>query len=803
LSTFIGREREIATVEQLLTKTRLLTLTGAAGIGKTRLALQVATQLWRQTSSHILFVELAAVTDPNQLAQTVASDLGLNEQPDQSSVYAVIEALQRGSTVLVVDNCEHVIQASAMLADVLLRECGELRILATSREPLHLAGEIVWPVPPLPLPAPHTQQSLSHIAESAAVRLFVDRARANMPEFTLDERSAAATAQVCSRLDGIPLAIELAAARISVLSVQQIAERVDDALSLLSKVPRNSPEGRQTLRATIDWSYNLLSEAEQRLFKRLSVFSGGWRLEAAEAVCADATTKPTEVLDVLDGLTAKSLVQCEPQVHGVYRFRLLETLRQYAREKLITQGEQSQLRQRHAEFFLGLAERVQPELLGHGAPVALDRLEEEHDNLRASLQWLLDRSDTERAQRLAGALGRFWQLRCHFAEGQMWVTRALALSTAQQRTCDRARCLHILGNLMSGRGDLVAADEASREALSIWRDLGNIADQAWTLYTLGQNAWRRGDYVQAKDLLKESVAISRTTRLVQAEANAVSRLADIALDLGEYAEAEHLADQTLALATAAGWAPATALAQRILGEVCVARGESEGAPQRFEASLASARELGNGLIIAQALFCIAEQAIDRNDLAHARECLSEGLELAGDVHDHAAIAKGLEAFGALAIAAVQTNAGVELVGAARALRHTARAHMPRREQRRLERSLARARSVLGTQGLERALRAGGQMTIGRSIERALKLSIPVADRAPDNLTPREQEVAALVGKGLTNPQIARELVIGTRTVQTHVGNILAKLGLDSRVQLAAWVIEHRLALNPTSASGNP
>lgn len=444
LSSFVGREREVAEVRRLLMTARMLTLTGTGGVGKTRLAMRVAAEIQRETAVPVRLAELGGIASSALLPQAVVSALGVFEHPGRSPTEVLIEVLQQQPVCLVLDNCEHVIAASAELAERLLRGCPELQILATSREPLRVRGETVWRVPSLTLPPkPRGHMSSEQVAQSEAVRLFIERAQVSLPEFALDDLNAAAIAEVCRKLDGIPLALELAAGRVAVLSVEQLTERLDHALGLLTEAPRGVPGRQQTLRATLDWSHSLLTETEQFLLARLSVFAGGWTLDAAEAVGADQAMNRREVLDVLAGLVAKSLVLSERHKPGPYRYRMLETIRQYGREKLMERGEADPVRRRHAEYFVRLAEQLQVELLGHGARAALDELEQEQDNLRASLDWMLEREEAEQAQRLAGALGRFWQLRCHFGEGQAWVRRALSLPTPEPRTAERGACTRL------------------------------------------------------------------------------------------------------------------------------------------------------------------------------------------------------------------------------------------------------------------------------------------------------------------------------------------------------------------------
>ena len=418
LTSFIGREREMAEVRRLLSTTRLLTLTGSGGCGKTRLALQVAADLVEAFAEGVWFVDLAPLSDPALVPQTVAATLRVREEPGRPILITLSEYLQPRHLLLVLDNCEHLVGACAELAQALLRACPHLQILATSREPLRIGGETTWRVPSLSLPDLLRLPLVESLAEYEAVRLFTDRAEVVLPGFLVTDQNALAVAQVCHRLDGIPLAIELAATRVKVLPVHQIAARLDDRFRLLTGGSRTALPRQQTLRAVMDWSYILLSEKERTLLRRLSVFAGGWTLDAAEAVCSGNRIETVEVLDLLAQLVDRSLVAVDRE-DAEARYRLLDTVRQYAREKLQDSGEETEVHGRHREWFLDLAERTEPELLGPEQGVWLARLEAEHDNLRAALTWSQQEEEGgEAGLRLAGALGRFWWMRGHLTEGR-------------------------------------------------------------------------------------------------------------------------------------------------------------------------------------------------------------------------------------------------------------------------------------------------------------------------------------------------------------------------------------------------
>jgi len=443
LTSFVGRDRERAGVRRLLATSRLVTLTGPGGVGKTRLALRVAADVLPEYPHGVWLAELAVLADPARVPQAVAAAAGVPEDPARPLLAVLADALRPRRLLLLLDNCEHLVGACARLADALLRACPGLTVLATSREPLSIAAEAAWPVPPLAVPDAGKPPPGGTAARYEAVRLFRDRAAAARPTFRLTRRNAPAVAQLCARLDGLPLALELAAARVRVLPVAELAARLEDRFRLLTGGSRAAPARQQTLRATLDWSYDLLSEPERALFRRLAVFAAGWTMAAAEAVGADADGQgiaPGEVLDLLTGLLDKSLVTADEQPDGTARYRLLETVRQYAQERLAAGGEAEVVQRRHAAFFLGLAEAAAPELLGGRQTAWLDRLEREHDNLRAALEWLTERGAVEAGLRLGNAVGPFWLTRGYLQEPRERLERLLALPGAEG-TSLRARVL--------------------------------------------------------------------------------------------------------------------------------------------------------------------------------------------------------------------------------------------------------------------------------------------------------------------------------------------------------------------------
>jgi predicted ATPase/DNA-binding CsgD family transcriptional regulator len=521
VTRFFGRENEIAQLKQRLAEHRLITLTGSGGVGKTRLSLQVASAVRAEFADGVWLVELAPLTDPALVPKHVAQALGVSENPDQSVLDSLTLFLSDRQLLLVLDNCEHLLEACAQLVETLLRGAARLKILASSREPLNIAGEAVYGVRSLPFPNPVHLPPLDTLSEYAAVRLFVDRARLVMPDYQASARNAAALARICQRLDGIPLAIELAASRVNVLSAERLAERLDDSFRVLTGGTRTALPRQQTLRATIDWSYELLTPAERRLLERLAVFAGGCTLEAAEVICADGaeagpepaapTIGEVEVLELLAGLVRKSMVTADRRTGEETRYTLLETVRQYAREKLHASGEGERLRARHLEYFLQLALEAGPELKGPEQLKWLDRLAADLENLRAALEYSLTspaNEDAEAGLRLAVALEWFWEAHAHWPEVKLWLEAMLAQHRVPERSLVRADALRVAAHL---RWPPEHGRAQAEESVAIYREAGAAGRHglAYALIVLGDVLHRQGRFAPRVGLLEESAQLFR------------------------------------------------------------------------------------------------------------------------------------------------------------------------------------------------------------------------------------------------------------------------------------------------------
>jgi non-specific serine/threonine protein kinase len=595
----------MAEVKRLLADQRLLTLTGPGGCGKTRLALAVGHELVEEFEDGVWLVELASLSDPALVAQTVAFTLGVREQPGRPLTETLTDYLRPREVLLVLDNCEHLVEACANLAVALLRACPRLRILATSRETLGIAGETPWLVPSLSLPAGRQPPAIEEMPRYEAVRLFIERTTAVLPGFALTDRNAQAVAQVCQRLDGIPLAIELAAARARVLAVEQIAARLDGCFRLLAAGSRTALPRHQTLRATMDWSHELLSEEERALFRRLSVLAGGFTLEAVEAVCAGEGIEEEEVLDLLSHLVDKSLVVVQER-GGEARYRLLETVRQYGNEKLLESEAAEAIRRRHASFFLALAEEAEPKLKGAQSRLWLERLEIEFDNLRAALRWAADAGEVETLLRLAGALWWFWLRNGHLSEGRRWLEGALERVEATARTAARAKVLWGAGFLAFSQVSHPAARSRLEESAGICREIGDRRGLAYALSFLSLVMAHQGVPAEARPLAEEGVRLFREDGGDRwGLAIALTNMGVVAEAQADYELAIPLFEESATILRELGDRWPLSIPLRHLGIVAYRHGDHLRAEGLYKESLASLRELGEKWLIS---LCLEELA---------------------------------------------------------------------------------------------------------------------------------------------------------------------------------------------------
>lgn len=759
LTSFVGREHEVADIKKLLVTTRVLTLTGAGGVGKTRLADHVAADVRHEYSDGVCRVDLQRLTDPGLVPRAVMSALRISEPISQPLVEAIVAHLRHRSLLLLLDNCEHLLASCAELTELLVRECSRLRVLATSREGLGIKGEIAFRVPSLSMPDLDHLSSLERLMDYEAVRLFIDRVTSSNQVFRASQSNAKAIATVCVRLDGIPLAIELAAARANVLTVEQIALRLTDRFRLLTGGSRTSLRRQQTLRATMDWSYDLLTEPERTILSRTSVFAGGWTLEAAEAICACDGIVGSAVLELLAHLVDKSLVVAETH-QAEARYRLLETVREYAWEKLFESGQATAVRQRHRDWYLGLAERANPVGSRHEARFWMGRLETEHPNLRAALEWSKDEDGGAEAEaRLAASLRYYWYFHGDWREARAWFEHALSRG-ASAPAVPMCHIRSILSLLLMHSLEYGRATSLCQEGLTLCRETGDREGRASLLGRLGQLAGHQGDYKRAKQFLEETVALYR--------------------ELGDRA-----------------W---TAWGLGVLGNLAVAEGDFERAMGLHTESLSLFREdQSSGIHFA--LRNLGFVLIARGCYQQAESLHVEGLKVLRDLGIRWGMYELLEGLASVASARRDFERAARILGATAAWREvlgdSLRVHVRSGIN---EQSVVAARSALGDATFAAIWADGRTLTLDQAVDYAVPPDAAVfggekhpADRGmAAALTPREREVAALIAQGLTNRQIASRLVISARTAESHVQHILDKLDLDTRGRIGVWAIEHGL-----------
>jgi predicted ATPase/class 3 adenylate cyclase len=693
LTSFVGREQELADLQERLLRTdvRLLTLTGTAGTGKTRLALQVAESTLAEFPRGVFFVPLAPLNDPQLLASTMGEAIGVREVAGQPLLRTIIDALQAQGLLLVLDNFEHVIQETRQLGD-LLAACASLKIMVTSREVLHLAGEHVFAVSAMTVPDLDQPLSTERVSQCDAVQLFMERARAAKPHFSLTAQNAPAIAAICSRLDGLPLAIELAAARTQLLPPDALLDRLsqtyDQRQTLLSAGGSDRPERHQTLRSAIDWSFGLLKPWEQRLFRRLAVFGGGFTLTAAEAICGADPELSVQVLEGVASLIDKSLLRQAEEVAREPRYRMLETIREYALVQLQAAGEWDTIYVRLAGYLVELAEQAEPELTGPEQVAWLDRLETEHDNVRAALQWCSAQDAVDSSLRLAGALWRFWSTRGDVGEGLRWLEAAVKSPKAES-TPVLAKALNGAANLAREQGDygkaevlhkqslnisrehldrhaaaealnnlgLVALyqgrhDAAQRyceDGLALFRETGDQGGVAAALNNLGNLARERGESDLAAALHKESLALRRSLGDKRGIALSLNNLANVVLHQGDYWRAAGLHQESLALRRELGDRAGVATSLNNLGNVARVQGDAGAAQAYYEESLSVRRELGDKRRVAAALINlgIVERELGQRD--RAATLLTESLMLRRELGDRPGMNAALNSLRTLAL----------------------------------------------------------------------------------------------------------------------------------------------------------
>jgi predicted ATPase/DNA-binding CsgD family transcriptional regulator len=820
-NNFVGRERELTELCELLGVTRALTLCGPGGIGKTRLAQRVLHTVARSFPDGGCFVDLGDLWQPDLVISRVAAQLGVGEEPGRPLLDTLADAVSARRLLLVLDNCEHLIDACAAVCQRLLDASPGLIVITTSREPLRVAAETVWQVPPLSVAPPGPIESAEDANRYEAIRLFADRAAASLPGFTIGPANVAAVAALCRALDGVPLAIELAAARVRALSVEQIAERLADRFGLLTTGNRTAPPRHRTLRATIDWSHDLLTPHEQVLLRRLSVFAG-WSLEMAEQVCTDEYIPATDVLDLMAALVDKSLVVVESEVLGQARYRLLDSIREYAAGRLEEAGETKTFQLRLRDYTVGVAERnLAIGLAWIEAPWSarvdvFRRYDAEIGNVWLVLSGCLADGDAQTGLRICTAVRPCWIVRGTFAEGSEWLASFLAVDAPGVPSGVR-------GAGLIGRAQLTLPSDPAlsrslaEEGLALCREAGDAFWTASGLSLLAEVALHTGRIDEAAACADEALSVAQASGDGWNEGYALGIRAAIAGVKGNLREAQQLARSSIAVMRRIDQEWGTARALLGLGDLARVRKDPGDARRQYLEALVILREIDARPEIARCLAGLGRVAMDLGALALARQHLGESLRLSHSTGSRIGVARGLEAFAALATREDQPELAVRLTAAAAALREVA--GLPALSGARTERYLASARH-LGENTITRLWAQGLAMSSDEAVALALEpsqgphgfgggdtvaLTALGSDKAPTTppgaLTPRERQVVELVASGRSNKAIAEELFISPATAARHVANIMAKLGFNSRAQIAAWHADKRDPGTPSAASG--
>ncbi len=719
-TSLIGREQQVAEVVALVRREdiRLATLTGTGGSGKTRLSLQVAAELVADFEDGVFFVDLAAITDPHLIIPTVGQTLSVREKPGQSLFETLKDYLRDKHLLLVLDNFEQLLDAGPAVS-ALLAGAPSLKALVTSRAPLHLSGEHEYSVPPLAVPDLEASEPLATLAAYEGVQLFVERAQAVKPEFELTGENAPAVAEICARLDGLPLAIELGAARVRILSPQALLGRLSQRLALLTGGARDAPARQRTLRDTIEWSYGLLSASEQRLFARISVFVGGRTINAAEAVCDPAAELGAAVFDGVASLVEKSLLRQDEGPADEPRFFMLETIREYAIDRLERSGEGELLRQRHAHYFVALAEEAEPEILGPDQVVWLERLEAERANFRAALGWSLERGDTELALRLIGSLRRAWVARGYLSETRKWLEAAFEQSAAVPPQVE-AKALYALGRVALVEGDYDQAIPSLEQSARLFRELSEAEGLVFSLADLSFVATAQGRHEDAQRFADESLAEGKAAGNERTIAAALHSLACTKFDADEYGEARSLFEQSLALRRNLGDKRNIANSLCYLGSVALLEGDYDGATALLDESLALGRELGNLLVVSAALANESLVALAAGDAGRAAALCIESLALSHELGDKRTTVECLHALAGVAVVQAEPLQAALLSGAAESLHAAIKAPPSPAERMVGERFLLVARAAVDDESFEETWARGRRMNYEAVVAYALE-----------------------------------------------------------------------------------
>jgi predicted ATPase/DNA-binding NarL/FixJ family response regulator len=764
LTSLVGRQKEVEEVRRLLSTARLLTLLGPGGVGKTRLAIEAASITASSFPNGVCWVDLASLIDPLLIPQTIARALELYLVPNQAPLNIVENYLHSKQLLLVLDNCEHLIAACAEFVEHLLSVCPKLQVLTASREILGILGEVTWLVPPLPIPDLRTLPPIQNLLEYPSIRLFLERAAAVSPGYSLSEINYQSIALICQKLDGMPLAIELAAARIKLLSASEIAVRLDDRFELLTAGSRNALPRQQTLRATLDWSYELLTESEQRLFRSLSVFADCFNLEAAKQVaCSNLPiTECSNFFDLLVQLVNKSLIKVEielPVPGSGTRYQLQETIREYAHEKLVTAGEAAAAHTAYINYYLWFVKEAEPKLYTQEQNTWSDQLDTEYDNLRAAIDWSLDNQDIQSATQLVMYLGRFWQLRGYYCEAAMWLERIFAFQAIADQT--RANLLLSRGYIAQAQGEYERAATLVEASLAIFSYMANVSGIAQGKAILGIIRAFEGEREEGIKLLEESLETFRATGDEWQAARALLYISDSYNRMGDNETAAHICQECLSIFTKLGDPWGIAFASGIAGEIARLQGNLQKAKEYFRKNLVFHWQHGQKGEMPYPLETLALIAISEQNYVRAA-CLW---------------------------------------GAAEVFREQANAPLPPAYQNDYHIQLTLAREKLGEKAFLAALRQGRELTSAEVIDLATHddIVLPAIPSTMENksgteygLTKREIEILRLVATGMSDAQVAEQLFLSPRTVSKHLESIYSKLQVNSRTAASHFALSCKI-----------